>query len=613
MKKIITLVLMLSTGLFLAGCDLVGEDVIKDAQEDLCVTNPEHETCQPGAITIDEGLTAVEALIADYQNQNMSSTDVCAKYFDGIDDDCDGARDESLENGIMIELKLLDDDDDNDGIYNATLEITIDGEIETVEVQVQLTRLDSGEVQAKIIETEDEWQGSVEEVKIVFEQFIADYLDPDVDNDYFNNMYFAGEMAVDFGEDRARDLLEGTMISLVSLEEIPGRDDGFLLATLMFTIDGESNEMKLNIRVNRIEMAYRVELGDGIDNDCDGDCPITDIVELTEVFQMYINDYLNPQVTIEYIAQMYFEDYLPMEFENQRIKDLAGIETVEILSVDMIANEYGLFRVVLFIAENGMETTTEIDIRVNRIEMGYRLMFDEGIDNDCDGVEMCIDLDPTEVKEVLKEFYTDLYNPNVSDEYIAMTYFNYNIPFEIMMLREATMGMQISVDIVSVLLLTDDPQGFMIAEIDFTMEGVVNKENIKIKVKRIDASSVLLMFAEDDTDLIYDVLMRLESFFYDINMGTTTDETCSSLFDLESKALCDAVLTYHSENKYNVYIENIIMNDDGTLDIVLMTTDIDQMFIESNTFTVRFGGRNSIANPLYMESYQEGNNPLYSN
>ena len=44
MKKIITLVLMLSTGLFLAGCDLVGEDVIKDAQEDLCVTNPEHET-----------------------------------------------------------------------------------------------------------------------------------------------------------------------------------------------------------------------------------------------------------------------------------------------------------------------------------------------------------------------------------------------------------------------------------------------------------------------------------------------------------------------------------------------------------------------------------------
>jgi len=240
-------------------------------------------------------------------------------------------------------------------------------------------------------------------------------------------------------------------------------------------------------------------------------------------------------------------------------------------------------------------------------------MFDEGIDNDCDGVEMCIDLDPTEVKEVLKEFYTDLYNPNVSDEYIAMTYFNYNIPFEIMMLREATMGMQISVDIVSVVLLTDDPQGFMIAEIDFTMEGVVNKENIKIKVKRIDASSVLLMFAEDDTDLIYDVLMRLESFFYDINMGTTTDETCSSLFDLESKALCDAVLTYHSENKYNVYIENIIMNDDGTLDIVLMTTDIDQMFIESNTFTVRFGGRNSIANPLYMESYQEGNNPLYSN
>ena len=293
--------------------------------------------------------------------------------------------------------------------------------------------------------------------------------------------------------------------------------------------------------------------------------------------------------------------------------DESGIETVEILSVDMIADEYGLFRVVLFIAENGMETTTEIDIRVNRIEMGYRLMFDEGIDNDCDGVEMCIDLDPTEVKEVLKEFYTDLYNPNVSDEYIAMTYFNYNMPFEIMMLREATMGMQISVDIVSVLLLTDDPQGFMIAEIDFTMEGVVNKENIKIKVKRIDASSVLLMFAEDDTDLIYDVLMRLESFFYDINMGTTTDETCSALFDLESKALCDAVLTYHSENKYNVYIENIIMNDDGTLDIVLMTTDIDQMFIESNTFTVRFGGRNSIANPLYMESYQEGNNPLYSN
>jgi hypothetical protein len=118
-------------------------------------------------------LDFVESYVRDYKDTSISTQEFCSLYHGGgIDNDCDGMEDDRMAGGTLI-LNALDDDSDGDGIYVAEIEVTQDGQTQTLEVEFEVFRQEFGPVQASRVEAvtpeieviEDlviEWLGALE-------------------------------------------------------------------------------------------------------------------------------------------------------------------------------------------------------------------------------------------------------------------------------------------------------------------------------------------------------------------------------------------------------------------------------------------------------------------
>ena len=321
----------------------------------------------------------LDMFIADLLDPTKTDEEVCSIWYgDGIDNDCDGISDLRIS---LIEViaaaytvDYLDEDDDNDGLVEAAVTFTQNGHVTVLKLALEFS-YDATELKLVVVDSDVEggfemYLTALESLEL-FNLFVADYLDITVTNEELNMMYFDGEMDEKFFTQRLLDIEEGIVITvLTTLPEM--NDDGFFIIEIEISKDGVALYEEVNIKPIRLDLAI-VIINFG---DMPGD-EVFELLEIEELWNDFLEDYLDATVTFEDLNMMYFNGMLDAEFMETRLLDLERGITITTVSV-MYSNPFpdSFFDIEIEIDDNGVVTLEKVKIRVNRIDMALYLSFD---------------------------------------------------------------------------------------------------------------------------------------------------------------------------------------------------------------------------------------------
>ena len=348
--------------------------------------------------------------------------------------------------------------------------------------------------------------------------------------------------------------------------------------------DDTTRQATLNIKVSRIDMAIAIDI---LDTDDDDDGLSTG--EVRDTFQMFIDDYLDETVTFDYINEMYFGGLMDTDFQTDRVED----DNNTIVILDLYESDMESFFMVEleFTKLDGTKSVETIEIRVNRIDMAIVIEFDDNRDNDCDTIdEDCDDLgdfdDVIDVDIVLpffEQFLIDYVDSTVTDQTLADSYFMGMIDADLFTDRQEVQEIWVySVDSIAY-----DGNGFFLVMINVTSGDDTETLPVMIKVKRIDASSPLLLIIEDGEDndcdddcdgiiidvatgeIVFDMFI---DYYFD---STVTDQMILDMFFAGEESLFIENRMGDMESGLMVEITQVTYNDLGYFDFELMVTDSD--------------------------------------
>lgn len=492
---------------------------------------------QYDVITTEDAKEALQTFIDNYLDASVAN-DVICPIFDGEDNDCNMFRPEDLENGIQIAIDYLDPDDDGDGIFTAYLIITdADGEANQVEVEVEVFRQDFGPVisRMKVSEVQQE-EVEYDEAIEFFEEFVSNYLDPTVSNEYLYEKFFLNMIDEDEFDGRLEELEKGFGIEIVSSSEA---EDGWVSVTLRI-FEGEMSETEeIKIKVNRIDMALYLEIEDGVDDDCDGptddECFVRDYTQAYEFYMKYFDDYSNPEITTEEFAAMYFDGHLDEDFKAMREDDLSkGVKTE---LVELYWRDDSFFDIE-YRYQDGDDLI--LRKRPGRIRQRPDLLtaeWDELIDEHLEFVT-----NPDEVLDfftMFVEYYTDA---SISTDLINETFFMNKLESGFYEERQFNLENGFMVEILDFMQDVDYPEVFWFT-LEFTEGNEVYTETIEVRVNRIEMALFLDLDGEDndcdgvdddcdgpieDEDTVYNFFMMFVDYY--TNSMYTTDEINEKFF-----------------------------------------------------------------------------------
>ncbi len=194
--------------------------------------------------------------------------------------------------------------DHSDDLFTVGLKVMIEGKEEMVRLVIKPIRLDLSISYLDIIDPYDFESGTLEETKELFEKLIVDYLDPDVDDDYINEMYFFGLMDESFFIDRHILLESEGSVVLIRIQQRP---DLLYDIELDITSEGSTTREGIIVVAKRVDKAtpMLMIIGGG-----DPDANKYDFGhELLKEFVANVNDYM---INIEEVCE-------PFDMENSEM------------------------------------------------------------------------------------------------------------------------------------------------------------------------------------------------------------------------------------------------------------------------------------------------------
>jgi len=459
-------------------------------------------------LTNDVQLELINSFFMALGDSTESDSVICGEYYDGIDNDCDDIEDfDRSGDYVVVSVTPL-----GDNTYEVVY--TVDGNQMTT--KLHLDSDDDGD--SIIVEIEHEESETVDpdgfvisaEAEQFIRDFVRDYQDSDYSFDELNEMYFMNMLEPDFFDGRVESLELGFTMTIVEL--LPGDEDWYEVS-LEVLVDGMTETSDVKIRVNRIDMALYLELGDGEDNDCDGVCePDEEFVtglEAENFILEFVASYQSLDYTDEELNQMYFMNKMDPGFFEARIEQLENGFMITV--IDLTLSEDGWYDVSLEFTFEGETVINTTRFKVNRIDMALYLEMDDGEDNDCDGI--CVVGD--EAEQFIVAFLTDFDDPTVSDEEIVTTYFMGVYDANVMDGRMDLLETGYSIDVLDIYPVEN---GFYVVEVEVAFDSEVMTTSIRIRVNRID----MALYLEIDEDyeeecmscLTYDEAQLFINTFY---------------------------------------------------------------------------------------------------
>lgn len=161
------------------------------------------------------------------------------------------------------------------------------------------------------------------------DSFFDVFTDLGEDRYRYSSMYYGSGMNLDTFVDPNVCPMDMFMVEGVYESEMAGE---FLVRAKFPPVPcSDGRNYQLNIRVNRWESRTVIDIND-IDNDCDGICEVDERTDMFMLYSMYLEDYMNKDITDTELISMYFDSPLPESFHDIR-KEVQAVKNKSLYDV----------------------------------------------------------------------------------------------------------------------------------------------------------------------------------------------------------------------------------------------------------------------------------------
>jgi len=542
MKRIFLIFTVALVSIGLAGCDMITPAQVEQISEEFCRENPTSEICQGDAVgdLEDDVILNVFNTIIDEYNDDTNTT-FCDDYFSVTNPDLLDACRTSRE-GLVPE----DFTDFNDytviGVEKQitlstqdVYEITIISEDLTVEVVFSIGLVNVEGIMYisswsfEVNETSPtEHDVSLEDAEAFFEQFIADYVNPEISSEEVCALYFTGEDAegcVD-GRESSLALNISIIMNAIDASTDPGTFD------IELAIDDDDNDV--TIELAQVSFSYD-EDGNIVmqfihDEDPGEPDNWLDADDAFAVIAEYLDDYSDDAVSNDEFNAKYFEGYMDWDFFLNRNDDKTKGVTYTLIFVEDPTEE-PLDYLVVTLQRNYEGEAKTIVVRARIYDLGdgtysFDILFEEesGLDYDM-------------LFAYMLDFTADYQDSEISDDDICQMYFPNDDLDECVAQRQEFMSSGVAISVLEFNIVRE----YYEVIFEYDVDGEVTTQSAFVNFFFDEDHVLHFEFSDLGFDEIdyYDALAFMQNFLFQYNnFGIPSYDVCVQFFEGDSYDEC---------------------------------------------------------------------------
>ncbi len=542
MKRIFLIFTVAIVSIGLAGCDMITPEQVEQISEEFCRENPTSEICQGDAVgdlEDDVILNVFNTIIDEYNDE--TNTTFCDDYFSVTNPDlldaCRASREGLVPEDFtdFSDFSVVSVEKQNTLSTQDVYEITIISEDLTVEVVFSIGLVNVEGIMYisswsfDVTETSPaEHDVSLEDAQAFFEQFIADYVNPEISSEEVCNQYFTAEDAV--GCIEARDSSLALNINIV-LNAMDTTDDTGIF-DIELAIDDDATDVSIELAQVRfiydeagnivMEFIHDEDPGDS-ENWLNADDAFAVIAE-------YLADYSDDAVSNDEFNDKYFEGNMDWDFFLTRNDDKTKGVTYTLVFVEDPTEE-PLDYLVVTLQRNyeGEAKTIVVRARIDDLGDGtyyFDILFEEesGLDYDM-------------LFAYMMDFTVDYQDPEISNDEICQMYFPYEDADECAARRQELIGSGTAVTLLEFNIVRD----YYEVVFEFDTDGETTVQSVFVNFFFDEDNILRFEFNDLGFDEIdyYDALAFMQNFIFQYSDPSITSyDVCVQFFEGESYDEC---------------------------------------------------------------------------
>ena len=569
-------VVLLSIGL--AGCDMITPAQVEEISEQFCRDNPTSEICQGDAVgdLEDEVILNVFNTIIDEYNDEENET-FCDDYFSVTNpellDSCRASREEliptdytdftvsnvekksTLSTQDVYEITVLSDDLTIEVVFSIGL-VNVEGIMYISSWSFELTET-----------TPAEHDVSLEDARAFFEQFIDDYMNPEISSEVVCNQYFDEEID-DCIAGRENSLEVNLSVVLNAMDAT--EETGLFDVELEFN-DDESTEV--DVQFNQMRFVYDEEgniVMTFINDEDPGEHPDNwlNADDAFDIVELFLIDYSNDEMSNDDFNEKYFDNSMEWDFFLNRNDELNKGVIFDLVFVDEPTEEPLDYLVVTMQRTyEGEVKTIIVKLRVNDLGEG-RYFFDIIFEDD-------ERLDYDMLWDYLLTFVFDYQDPAVSNIDICQMYFPNDDPDECIARRQEMIDSGVAITLNDLREVRD------YYEVEFELDDGVEIaiQTVFINFFYDDAHNLQFEFNDLGFDEIdyYDALSFMQNLVFQYSdPDLTSYEVCIQFFEGDSYEEC--VIRREQEMMDGITLDGFELFNDG------YGYKVDYFYIDADDF-----------------------------
>ena len=504
---------------------------------------------------------SIDLFIDDYSDEDKTDNEVCAKWYDGEDNDCDGllkARSRFKAGAALAKtVNIIAQNEDGFGHDLAMIEFELDGHVTVLKIAFELTEADDV-LKVLIIEEDVVVRGfNEEDIKEQVMMFISDLENPNVTSPQLCSLWYnidpdstANDVDNDCDDttDTVRKFKAGADLAKKVNIIQPDDDDDMIYALIEYDFNGHVTVLKMSFTLTQGETNEPVKLVIK-DTEITGDYKTFIETEMVSMYRMYIDDYFDTTISFDELNNLYFDNKMDEEYDRLRQLDIENELVVNVLDDSVpIKDDLGYYTLSLEIVTSKGNLYEEVSIKPIRLELSR------------------IDINPTpvvsdyysisEVEEYFRTFLVDYLDPDSDGDTISDSYFGGTISPAFLTQRDMFFDDGTTVTMVGISARSNfNVDSFFDISYEVRTGDDVKPKKVKIRVNRIDMA--LVLDDDDDGDSVPNYVLRLllDGFVTSYNDPLVENAiACSVILDESDEVTC--ANTRNNEMMNNFIITN---------------------------------------------------------